>query len=82
MKVCADTKMSNKDRYIYMIILIIIQDELTKYKGKQWEELFKGVGDGAPGREITCLPVNQVEMALPDPTQTAPDNWQAPCVIT
>ena len=20
--------------------------------------LFKGVGDGAPGREITCLPVN------------------------
>ena len=45
-------------------------------------ELFEGVGDGAPGRAITRLPVKQAGMALPDPTRTAPDNWQASCVIT
>ena len=36
-------------------------------------ELFKGVGDGAPGRAITCLPVKQVGLALPDPMRTSPD---------
>ena len=45
-------------------------------------ELFEGVGDGAPGRAITRLPVKQAGMALPDPTRTAPENWQASCVIT
>ena len=45
-------------------------------------ELFEGVGDGAPGRAITRLPVKQVGMALPDPTWTAPENWHAFCVIT
>ena len=45
-------------------------------------ELFEGVGDGAPGRAITRLPVKQAGMALPDPTLTAPENWQASCVIT
>ena len=44
--------------------------------------LFEGAGDGAPGREITHLTVKQAGMALPDPTQTAPENWQASCVIT
>ena len=44
--------------------------------------LFEGVGDGALGRAITRLPVKQAGMALPDPTRTAPDNWQASCVIT
>ena len=44
--------------------------------------LFEGVGDGAPGREITRFPVKQAGMALPDPTLTAPENWQASCVIT
>ena len=39
--------------------------------------LFEGVGDGAPGRDITRLPVKQAGMALPDPTRTAPENWQA-----
>ena len=34
-------------------------------------ELFEGVGDGAPGREITRLPAKQAGMALPDPTLTA-----------
>ena len=38
-------------------------------------ELFVGVGDGAPGREITRLPVKQVGTALPDLTPTAPENW-------
>ena len=37
-------------------------------------ELFYGMGYGAPGREITRLPVKQAELALPDPTRTAPDN--------
>ena len=37
--------------------------------------LFEGVGDGSPGREITCLSVKQAGLALPDPTRTAPDNW-------
>ena len=45
-------------------------------------ELFKGVGDGASGRAITRLPVNQAGLSLTDPTRTAPDNWQASCVIT
>ena len=44
--------------------------------------LLEGVGEGAPGRAITCLPGKQAGMALPDPTRTAPDNWQASCVIT
>ena len=35
-------------------------------------ELFEGVGEGAPGRAITRLPVKQVGMALPKPTRTAP----------
>ena len=30
----------------------------------------------------TCLLVNQVDLALPDPVQTAPENWTAFCVIT
>ena len=44
--------------------------------------LFEVLGDGAPGRAITHLPVKQAGMALPDPTQTDPENWQASCVIT
>ena len=44
--------------------------------------LFEGVGYGTPGREITRLPVKQAGMALPDPTLTASENWQASCVIT
>ena len=44
-------------------------------------ELFEGFGDGAPGREITHLPVKQAGIALPDPMLAAPENWQASCVI-
>ena len=45
-------------------------------------EIFEGVGYGAPGRAITRLPAKQAGLALPDPTRTAHDNWQASCVIT
>ena len=45
-------------------------------------EIFHGVGDGAPGREITCLPVKQAGLALTDSTRLAHDNWKAYCVIT
>ena len=43
--------------------------------------LFKGLGDGVPERGVTCLSVKQAVLALPDPTQTDPDNWTASCVI-
>ena len=35
-----------------------------------------------PGRGVTRLPVKQAGLALPDPSQTAPENWTASCVIT
>ena len=44
--------------------------------------LYKGLREGVPEREITRLPVKQAGLALPDPTQTAPDNWTSSCVIT
>ena len=44
--------------------------------------LFKGLGDGVPGRGVTLLSVKQAGLALPDPTQTYPENWMASCVIT
>ena len=45
-------------------------------------ELFEELGEGAPGRGVTRLPVKQAGMALPDPTLTAPENWTTSCVIT
>ena len=39
-------------------------------------ELFKGVGDGAPGRETTRLPVKQAGLALPDPTRIILSDFQ------
>ena len=44
--------------------------------------LFKGATYQILGREVTGFPVNQAEIALIDPTQTAGDNWTASCVIT
>ena len=44
--------------------------------------LFEGLGGGVPERGVTRLPVKQAGLALPDPYQTAPENWTAPCVIT
>ena len=45
-------------------------------------EIFRGVGDRAPGREITRLPVKQAGLALLDSTRKAADNLQASCDVT
>ena len=44
--------------------------------------LFKSLREGVPEHKNTRLPVKQVGLALPDPVQTAPDNWTASCVTT
>ena len=44
--------------------------------------LFEGLREGVPERGVTRLPVKQAGLALPDPSQTAPENWTASCVIT
>ena len=44
--------------------------------------LFRGLSEGLPKREDTRLPVKQAGLALPDPVQTAPENWTESCVIT
>ena len=44
--------------------------------------LFKGLGEGSPGIRVTCLSVKRAGLALPYPTNTAPENWTTTCVIT
>ena len=44
--------------------------------------LFQGLTEVLPTRDNTRLPVNQADMAIPDPVKTAPENWTASCVIT
>ena len=36
--------------------------------------LSQGLGEGAPGRGVTCLPAKQAELELPEPTKTTPGN--------
>ena len=36
--------------------------------------LFRGLTEGVPERENTCLSVKQAGLDLPDPVQTAPEN--------
>ena len=55
-----------------------MEEEITK---AFLPEILEGVGDGVQGRAITRLPVKQVGMVLPNPTWTAPEKWQASCVI-
>ena len=43
--------------------------------------LFQSLREGFLDRGVTCLPVQQVGLALPNPSQTAPENWTASCVI-
>ena len=43
--------------------------------------LFRGLLEGLPTRENTCLLVKQAGLDLPDPVKTAPENWTASCVI-
>ena len=45
-------------------------------------ELSEVMGDGVLERGFTRLPIKQAGLALPDPTQTASENWTASCVIT
>ena len=45
-------------------------------------ELVEELGEGAPERGITCLPVKQAVLAIPDPTLTSLENSTASCVIT
>ena len=40
--------------------------------------LFEGLGEGAPERGATHLPVKQSGLALPDPTLTAPETGRLP----
>ena len=44
--------------------------------------LFEVLGEGAPERGVTHLPEKKAGLALPDPTQMAPENGTASCVIT
>ena len=44
--------------------------------------LYEGLREGVTERGITPLLLKQAGMALSDPTQTAPENWTASCVIT
>ena len=44
--------------------------------------LFEGLREGVPERENTRLLEKQAGLALPDPIQTAPENWTASCVST
>ena len=44
--------------------------------------LLQGLREGAPGRGFTRLPEKQVGLDLPDPTNTALENWMASFVTT
>ena len=44
--------------------------------------LFEGLREGVPEQGVTRLPVKQAGLDLPDPSQMAPENWTASCVIT
>ena len=44
--------------------------------------LFEGLGEGTANQGVTCLPVKQTGLALPDPTRMAPENFTSSCVIT
>ena len=45
-------------------------------------ELFEGLRADVPEQGVTRLTVKQAGLALPDPSQTALENWTASCVIT
>ena len=45
-------------------------------------ELFEGLHEGVLEQGVTRLPVKQAGLALSYPSQTAPENWTASCVIT
>ena len=51
-------------------------------KGTFVPALFQGLQEGVLERGVTRLPVKQAGLAFPNPSQTAPENWTASCVIT
>ena len=44
--------------------------------------LFHSLRKGTPGRGFTQIPAKQAGLDLPDPSNMAPENWMASCVIT
>ena len=44
--------------------------------------LFEGLREDMLARGFARLTVKQAGLALPNPSQTAPENWMASCVIT
>ena len=44
--------------------------------------LSQGLREGVPERGVIRLLVKQSGLDLPDPSQTAPENWTTSCVIT
>ena len=44
--------------------------------------LFEELREGVLERGVTCLNIKQAGLALPDPSQKAPENFTASCVIT
>ena len=44
--------------------------------------LFQDLRERVPERGVIRLPVKQAELAVPDPSQTSPENWTASCVTT
>ena len=43
--------------------------------------LFEVLREGVPEQWVTGMPVKQAGLSLPYPSQTAPENWTASCVI-
>ena len=44
-------------------------------------DIFQRLGEGTFGRRVTLISLKQAGLVLPDPMQTAPENWTASCVI-
>ena len=54
----------------------------TALKETFFPALFEGMHEGVPSRGVAHLPAKEAVLALPDPSQTAPENCTASCVIT
>ena len=63
-----------------------IGDAFVPAEQALWETflpaIFQGLGEGAPGRGVTHLPMKLAGLALLDLTKTSPENYTASYVIT
>ena len=63
-----------------------IRDAFGLVEQALWDDFilafFQGLGEVTPRRRVTCPPVKQVGLALPDMTMMDPENWTASCIIT